>query len=71
MKTSVELTGGKFFELKNNAATGTIVDEISSTETSIIEGSPMVVKQDQPELVLYIISGLFALIIGLLVWRKI
>lgn len=70
MKKAVELTGGKFFELKDTSAAGTIVDEISSTETSIIEGSPMVIKQDQPELLLYLISGIFALFIGLLVWRK-
>lgn len=70
MKDSVEITGGKFFELKDTKATGTIVDEISSTETSIIEGSPMIVKQDQPELILYLLSGLFAVFIGLLVWRK-
>lgn len=71
MKEAVELTGGKFFELKDTSAAGTIVDEISSTETSIIEGSPMVVKQDQPELILYLISGAFALLIGLLIWRKV
>lgn len=70
MKESVELTGGKFFELKDTSATRQIVDEISETETSIIEGSPMIVKTDQPELVLYLISGLFAALLGLMVWRK-
>lgn len=71
MKEAVELTGGKFFELNDASAAGTIVDEISSTETSIIEGSPMAIKKDQPELVLYLLTGAFALLIGLLVWRKI
>jgi Ca-activated chloride channel family protein len=70
MKEAVELTGGKFFDLSDSSAPGKIVDEISSTETSIIKGSPMVVKKDQPELLLYLISGVFALFIGLLVWRK-
>lgn len=70
MKKDVELTGGKFFLLKDNSATGKIVDEISSTETSIIEGSPMVVKQDQPELVLYLVTGLFAIFIGFVFWRE-
>lgn len=70
MKKAVELTGGKFFELKDTSAAGKIVDEISSTETSIIEGSPMAVKQDQPELLLYLITGLFALFVGFTVWRN-
>ena len=70
MKKAVELTGGKFFELTDTSAAGKIVDEISSTETSIIEGSPMAIKQDQPELVLYLIAGIFVLFIGFVVWRK-
>lgn len=70
MKDSVETTGGKFFELQDTSATSQIVDEISATETSIIEGSPMIVKTDQPELVLYLISGAFAVLMGLMVWRR-
>lgn len=70
MKKDVELTGGKFFELKDNSAAGKIVDEISSTETSIIEGSPMAMKQDQPEVILYLLTGLFAVFIGFVFWRK-
>ena len=70
MKNAVETTGGKFFQLSDTAAAGQIVDEISSTETSIIEGSPMVIKKDQPELILYVTSAIFALLIGLLIWRK-
>lgn len=70
MKKDVELTGGKFFLLKDDSAAGKIVDEISSTETSIIEGSPMVVKQDQPELVLYLVTSLFAIFIGFVFWRQ-
>lgn len=70
MKSAVEVTGGKFFELKDNNATATIIDEISSTETTMIEGSPMVVKKDQPELILYLITGSFIIALGLIVWRK-
>lgn len=70
MKEAVEITGGKFFDLSDSSAPRQIVDEINSTETSIIKGSPMIVKQDQPELVLYALSGLFAIFIGLLAWRK-
>lgn len=70
MKLAVESTNGKFFELKDTSATGQIVDEISATETSIIEGSAMVVKKDTPEIVLYLLSGAIALLIGLTIWRK-
>lgn len=70
MKLAVESTNGKFFELKDTSATGQIVDEISATETSIIQGSAMVIKKDTPEIVLYLLSGAIALLIGLTIWRK-
>lgn len=70
MKEAVEITGGKFFELKDTGSTSKIVDEISATETSIIEGSPMVIKKDQPELILYLISGALLITLGFMAWRK-
>lgn len=70
MKEAVEITDGKFFELKDTGSTSKIVDEISATETSIIEGSPMVIKKDQPELILYLISGAFLIALGFMAWRK-
>jgi Ca-activated chloride channel family protein len=70
MESAIELTGGKFFLLNNSAAISTIVDEISATETSRVEGNPMMIRKDQPDLTLYILSGLMLLIVGFSVWRK-
>jgi Ca-activated chloride channel family protein len=71
MEESVEATGGKFFLLNNSAAVSTIVDEISDTETSIVEGSPLILRKDNPEAILYILSALIFGIFGFAVWRKI
>lgn len=70
MKSAVESTKGKFFLLNDIQATATIVDEISATETTRIQGSPVVILQDTPELVLYIILALFSAGFLYIVWRK-
>lgn len=70
MKSAVESTKGKFFLLNDIQATATIVDEISTTETTRIQGSPVVILQDTPELVLYAILTLFSAGFLYIVWRK-
>lgn len=70
MKSAVESTKGKFFLLNDLQATATIVDEISATETTRIQGSPVVILQDTPEIVLYAILVLFSAGFLYIVWRK-
>jgi Ca-activated chloride channel family protein len=70
MDTAVKSTGGKFFLLSNNAAVSTIVDEISETETSKVEGNPIIVRHDSPALVLSILSALLFLLFGATVFRR-
>lgn len=70
MQAASEQTGGKFFQLKDSNATATIVEEISQTETSKVEGSAMVIKKDSPEILLGALSVLFTVFMGFVLWRK-
>lgn len=71
METNVEVTGGKFFLLNNTSAVTTIVDEIAATETTLAEGSPMILKHDDPVLILYLIAGIMLIGFSYAVWRKV
>lgn len=71
MQAAVESTGGKFFMLTNTAAASTIIDEISNTESTIIQGSPMVIRKDMPELILTVLALLTVISTGFAIWRKV
>ncbi len=70
MKEAVESTSGKFFLLNDLTATETIVDEISATETTRVQGNPVVVLQDTPEIIMYLILIFSVSGFVYVIWRK-
>lgn len=70
MEAAVETTGGQFFLLSDGAVVSSIIDSISETETSLIVGSPIIVRTDTPDLYLYILSGGMIVVFSYLIWRR-
>ena len=70
MQTAVETTGGQFFLLSDGAVVSSIIDSISATETSLIVGSPIIVRTDTPDLYLYLLAGGLIVVFGYLIWRR-
>ena len=64
-RTSVEQHGGTYYKLQDDSSVPSIVDAITSEQTSVIRGAPIVLITDRPA------GWLIAMLIGMAAWMLI
>lgn len=62
LRTTVESVGGRYYELSEGGSVRGIVDQITSEQTSVIKGAPMVLITDRPA------GWLIATLVSLVGW---
>ena len=65
-KSDIELTGGKYFDIKENSSN--IIREIDSLEKTRLENTMSITKTDMPE-ILFIITLVLSMIVLIIDWR--
>ncbi len=68
-RISLENNGGTYFPLTDGTQVDTIVDTITSEQTSLIRGAPQLIVTDRPELWLWLLIGGTAIYLTI-VWRS-
>lgn len=61
-------TGGKYYGLQDNTAVPAIIDQITSEQTSAVQGDEVVIKTDVPQVWILLSAFLFVTALGL-AWR--
>lgn len=67
-KQSMLVTGGDYYKMNDTNTIGKIIQQVTTQEATRLKGSPQIVYTDQPQIFIYVITALLA-VVYTISWR--